>query len=122
MLSKHVHPSILKIPLDWLPRPKSKAPDPCSFNQSIGPVGGLVANQLTRRVEGVRPNPTGRLDSSRSTTSVGEANMADYEYNNSNCAFLQAFIARNPLTFEEAKPILSSILSAHGKYMSGCGN
>lgn len=51
--------------------------------------------------------------------------MAEYEeshYNNSNRAFLQAFIARNPLTFEEAKPILASIFSAHGKYMSRCGN
>lgn len=44
--------------------------------------------------------------------------MAEYEeshYNNSNRAFLQAFIARNPLTFDEAKPILASIFSAHGK-------
>ena len=50
--------------------------------------------------------------------------MAEYEesqYNNSNRAFLQAFIARNPLTFEEAKPILASIFSAHGKYMSRNG-
>ena len=47
--------------------------------------------------------------------------MAGYEesqYNDSNRAFLQAFIARNPLTFEDAKPILASIFSAHGKYMS----
>ena len=50
--------------------------------------------------------------------------MAEYEesqYNDSNRAFLQAFIARNPLTFEEGKPILASILSAHGKYMSRNG-
>jgi len=36
------------------------------------------------------------------------------QWNNSNRAFLQAFIARNPLTFEEAKPILAAISSAHG--------
>ena len=51
--------------------------------------------------------------------------MAEYEesqYNNSNRAFLQAFIARNPLTFEDAQPILASIFSAHGKYMSKKGS
>ncbi|KAK0508690.1 hypothetical protein JMJ35_008966 [Cladonia borealis] len=42
--------------------------------------------------------------------------MAGYDesqYNDSNRAFLQAFIARNPLTFEDAKPVLASIFSAH---------
>lgn len=51
--------------------------------------------------------------------------MAEYEdsqYNNSNRAFLQAFIARNPLTLEDAKPILASIFSAHGKYKSRKGD
>ena len=36
------------------------------------------------------------------------------DYNNSNRAFLQAFIARSTLTFEEAKPLLAAILTAHG--------
>ena len=36
------------------------------------------------------------------------------QYNNSNRAFLQAFIARSVLTFEEAKPILAAIFTVHG--------
>jgi hypothetical protein len=35
-------------------------------------------------------------------------------YNDSNRAFLQAFMARSTMTFEEAKPILAAIFSAHG--------
>ena len=35
------------------------------------------------------------------------------DYNDSNRAFLQAFLARGSLTFENAKPILASIFSAH---------
>ena len=35
-------------------------------------------------------------------------------YDNSNRAFLQAFIARAVLTFDEAKPILAAILTVHG--------
>lgn len=38
----------------------------------------------------------------------------DSGYNNSNRAFLQAFIARSTLTLDEAKPILAAILTAHG--------
>ena len=38
----------------------------------------------------------------------------DSSYNNSNRAFLQAFIARAVLTFDEAKPILAAILTVHG--------
>ncbi|GME63351.1 DNA repair protein nse1 [Neofusicoccum parvum] len=40
--------------------------------------------------------------------------MADVEspYNDSHRAFLQAFLARSVMTFEEAQPILASILSA----------
>ncbi|KAJ9659873.1 hypothetical protein H2201_007131 [Coniosporium apollinis] len=34
-------------------------------------------------------------------------------YNNSHRAFLQAFLARSVLTFEEAQPILAAILTAH---------
>ncbi|MCJ1425848.1 hypothetical protein MMC29_003748 [Sticta canariensis] len=34
-------------------------------------------------------------------------------YNNSNRAFLQAFLARSTLTFDEAKPILAAIFTAH---------
>ena len=41
--------------------------------------------------------------------------MADDEYNDSNRAFLQAFIARSTLTLDEAKPVLAAILTAHGK-------
>ena len=42
--------------------------------------------------------------------------MADEEdaYNNSHRAFLQAFLARSVLTFDEIKPILAAILSVHG--------
>ncbi len=40
----------------------------------------------------------------------------DPQYNNSNRAFLQAFIARSTLTYEEAKPILAAILTAHGNH------
>lgn len=35
------------------------------------------------------------------------------QYNNSNRAFLQAFLARSTLTFDEAKPILAAIFSVH---------
>ena len=42
--------------------------------------------------------------------------MADpaLEYTNSNRAFLQAFIGRSTLTFEEAKPLIAAISTAHG--------
>jgi hypothetical protein len=43
------------------------------------------------------------------------ANALDEDgYNDSNRAFLQAFMARSTMTFEEAKPILAAIFSAHG--------
>jgi len=35
-------------------------------------------------------------------------------YNDSNRAFLQAFMARSTMTFEDAKPVLAAIFSAHG--------
>lgn len=35
-------------------------------------------------------------------------------YNDSNRAFLQAFMARSTMTFEEAKPVLAAIFSVHG--------
>jgi non-structural maintenance of chromosomes element 1 len=35
------------------------------------------------------------------------------EYNDSNRAFLQAFLSRSTLTFDTAKPILAAIFSAH---------
>ena len=44
------------------------------------------------------------------------ADDADGQYNNSNRAFIQAFIARSTLTFEEAKPLLAAIFTAHGKF------
>ena len=37
------------------------------------------------------------------------------QYNNTNRAFLQAFQARSTLTYQEAKPILAAIFTAHGK-------
>ena len=42
------------------------------------------------------------------------ADEVDTQYNNTNRAFLQIFIARSVLTFEEAKPILAAIFTAHG--------
>ena len=39
----------------------------------------------------------------------------DEQYNDSNRAFLQAFIARSVLTYEQAKPILAAIFTAYGK-------
>jgi hypothetical protein len=43
-------------------------------------------------------------------------NMDDAESQYGNCqrAFLQAFIARSTLTFDDAKPILAAISTAHG--------
>ncbi|GAQ05112.1 hypothetical protein ALT_2433 [Aspergillus lentulus] len=35
-------------------------------------------------------------------------------YNDSNRAFLQAFMARSTMTLEEARPVLAAIFSAHG--------
>lgn len=46
----------------------------------------------------------------------------DVQYNDSNRAFLQAFLARSTLTFEEAKPILAAIFSVHGKFNALTGN
>ncbi|MCJ1355308.1 MAG: hypothetical protein MMC33_005299 [Icmadophila ericetorum] len=37
----------------------------------------------------------------------------DTGYNNANRAFLQAFMGRSTLTYEEAKPILAAIFTAH---------
>lgn len=39
-------------------------------------------------------------------------------YNDSNRAFLQAFMARSFMTLEEARPVLAAILSAHGLFLS----
>lgn len=39
-------------------------------------------------------------------------------YNHSNRAFLQAFLARSSLTFDEARPILAAIYTAHGQFSS----
>lgn len=44
------------------------------------------------------------------------SNSMDEEgYNDSNRAFLQAFMARGTMTFEEAKPVLAAIFSVHGE-------
>lgn len=40
--------------------------------------------------------------------------VEDFGYNDSNRAFLQAFMARSTLTFDEAKPVLAAIFTAHG--------
>ncbi|KAL9105571.1 MAG: hypothetical protein Q9227_009272 [Pyrenula ochraceoflavens] len=39
--------------------------------------------------------------------------MEDEEFNDSNRAFVQAFLARGTLTFEDAKPILAAIFTIH---------
>jgi len=39
------------------------------------------------------------------------------DYNDSNRAFLQAFMAHSSMTFEEARPILAAIFSAHGTHL-----
>lgn len=41
--------------------------------------------------------------------------MDESEYDDSNRAFLQAFLARGSLTFKDAKPVLAAIFSVHGK-------
>ncbi|RAL06691.1 non-structural maintenance of chromosomes element 1 family protein [Aspergillus homomorphus CBS 101889] len=38
-----------------------------------------------------------------------------YSYNDTNRAFLQAFMGRSTMTFEEARPVLAAIFSAHEK-------
>lgn len=43
------------------------------------------------------------------------------QYNDTNRAFLQAFLARSTLTFEQAKPILAAIFTAHGKIRVNSG-
>lgn len=43
--------------------------------------------------------------------------VEDLGYNDGNRAFLQAFMARSTLTFEEAKPVLAAIFSAHGSFI-----
>lgn len=44
--------------------------------------------------------------------------MDDTDYNDCNRAFLQAFMARSSMTFEEAQPVLAAIFSAYGVYPS----
>ena len=40
----------------------------------------------------------------------------EHQYNDSNRAFLQAFMAKGALTLKDAKPILARIFSAHGRW------
>lgn len=40
------------------------------------------------------------------------------DYNDSNRAFLQAFMGRSSMTFEEAQPVLAAIFAAKGVYSS----
>lgn len=42
----------------------------------------------------------------------------DVDYDDRNRAFLQAFMARSAMTFEEAQPVLAAILSAHRTHIS----
>ena len=42
------------------------------------------------------------------------ADLVHHGYNDSNRAFLQAFMAHSSMTFEEAQPVLAEIFSAHG--------
>jgi hypothetical protein len=44
--------------------------------------------------------------------------MDNVSYNDCNRAFLQAFMARSSMTFEEAQPVLAAIFSAHGVCIS----
>ena len=44
--------------------------------------------------------------------------MYEDGYNDSNRAFLQAFMARSTMTFDEAKPVLAAIFSAQGSPLS----
>ena len=40
----------------------------------------------------------------------------EQQNNNSNRAFLQVFLARSTLTYEEVKPVLAAILTVHGEH------
>jgi hypothetical protein len=42
----------------------------------------------------------------------------EVDYDDRNRAFLQAFMARSTMTFEEAQPVLAAILSAHRTHIS----
>lgn len=42
------------------------------------------------------------------------ANVDEDDYDDGNRAFLQAFMARSNMTFEEARPVLASIFTANG--------
>ena len=42
------------------------------------------------------------------------AENGDSTYNNANRGFLQAFLARSTLTYDQAKPIIAAILTAQG--------
>ena len=44
-------------------------------------------------------------------------NVGVVGYNDSNRAFLQAFMAHSSMTFEEARPVLAAIFSAHGMFL-----
>jgi hypothetical protein len=47
-------------------------------------------------------------------SSPPEPEGAPGHYNNSHRAFVQAFMARSTLTFNQAKPILAAIMTAQG--------
>ncbi|KAL9101610.1 MAG: hypothetical protein Q9163_003149 [Psora crenata] len=72
-------------------------PATASFNGKV-----IAETDTFEFVEGNDPNASERM-----------AEHDDAEYNNTHRAFLQAFIARSTLTFEEAQPVLAAILGAH---------
>lgn len=58
---------------------------------------------------------TALLDEFYEKTKMAD-NAGVTEYNDSNRAFLQAFMAYSSMTFEEARPVLAAIFSAHGMF------
>ncbi len=59
------------------------------------------------------PAPLQYSTYSRTRNNVKMSDLATEDYNNSNRAFVQAFLARSVLTFESAKPLLAAIFSVH---------
>ncbi|EED14220.1 FAD dependent oxidoreductase superfamily [Talaromyces stipitatus ATCC 10500] len=72
---------------------------PWGISQSLG-TGKVIADM----VDGIEPEVDIRIEMANS--------MYEGNYNDSNRAFLQAFMARSTMTFEEAKPVLAAIFSA----------
>ncbi|KAH8689871.1 FAD dependent oxidoreductase superfamily [Talaromyces proteolyticus] len=75
---------------------------PWGISLSLG-TGKVVADLI----DGVEP--------SADVSALSLYSIEEDGYNDSNRAFLQAFMARSSMTFEEAKPVLAAIFSAHEK-------